>query len=201
MKKLTMPASQYFAKPEIDFMKTKLEIFKRLDENNQIRDSDPELKKAFPRIGGSIKTTVELLLKLLIKKLKQGKLQSLQTISFTYSYFIQHIDSRLKKSALKEHFIRLCDTYKSILSKRYRGLLTLPTKTINCITLEFAAGVLQFTEPVYNQLTKMEVKPFRLDLSPAPLNSQVTHTPAVSAERTGSVQKISEAFGAFFKAT
>lgn len=202
MKKLTMPASQHFAKPEIDFMKTKLEMFKRLDENNGLRDADPDFKKALPRIGGSIKTTAEMLLKLLIKKLKQGKLQSLQTVSFTYSYFIKHIDSRLKKSALKEHFIRLCDTYKSVLSKRYRGLLTLPTKTINCITIEFAPGVLQFTEPAYNQLTNMDVKPFRLNLSSAPLNSQVTHnTPAISAERTGSVQKISDAFGAFFRST
>lgn len=198
MKKLTLPASQHFAKPIIDFMKTKLEIFKRLDDNNVLRDSDPDLKKALPRIGGSIKTTAELLLKLLIKKFNQGKLQSLQ-LSFTYSYFIRHIDSRLKKSAIKEHFIRLCDTFKSVLSKRYRGLLALPTRIVNCITIEFTPGIIQFTEPAYNKLADMEVKPFRLNLTPAPINPQPAHTSPASVERSGGVQKISDAFGAFFK--
>lgn len=198
MKKLSMPASQHFAKPEIDFMKTKLEIFKRLDENNQLRDADPAFKNALPRIGGSIKTTIEMALRMLIKKLKQGKLRSLETLSFTYSYFIRHIDSRLKKSALKEHFIRLCDTHRSILSKRYRGLLTLPDKTVNCITIEFAPGILQFTEPVYNELTKMSVKPLNLNPTPAPV---IHNTLSISEDRTGTVQKISDAFGSFFRRT
>lgn len=192
-----MPASQHFAKPEIDFVKTKLEIFKRLDENNQLRVADPALKKALPRIGGSIKTTIEMALKLLIKKFKQGKSSSLHTLSFTYSYFIQHIDSRLKKSALKEHFIRLCDTHKAILSKRYRDLITLPGKTVNCITIEFSSGVIQFTQPEYNKLAEMDIKPTKLSLS----NSQIINKSTVSDERTGGVQKISDAFGAFFRRT
>ena len=85
MQTLTMPASQYFAKPIIDFVQSKIEIMKRLDENNRLRDADESLKATLPRIGGGVKTTAEKLLQLFIKKFKAGKLGTNFKLSFTYT--------------------------------------------------------------------------------------------------------------------
>ncbi|WP_394992646.1 hypothetical protein [Emticicia sp.] len=198
MDKLTMPVSKYFSKPVVDFIKSKIEIMKRLDENNRLRDADVDFKATLPRIGGGIKTTAEKLLQLFIKKLKQGS--NGLSLSFTYSYFIQHVDGRAQKSALKEHLIRMCNSYKSILSKRYRDTLTLPGRICNCITIEFAPGVIQYTVPSYNQLHDIDLNHpaprSNVSLNLNPQKSQVIHS---REARTGGFSKIGEIDFSFLK--
>lgn len=198
MDKLTMPVSEHFAKPVVDFIKSKIEIMKRLDENNRLRDADPDFKATLPRIGGGIKTTAEKLLQLFIKKLKKGS--NGLSLSFTYSYLIQHVDGRAKKSALKEHLIRLCTSFKSILSRRYRDTITLPGRICNCITIEFAPGVLQYTEPRYNQLHDIDLSRTssrtNVSLNLNPQKSQVIHN---GEARTGGFSKIGEIDFSFLK--
>lgn len=204
MDKLTMPISQHFAKPIIDFIATKLEIMKRIDANNQLRSIDETLKEEFPRIGGGIKTTAEKLIQLLIKKMKKGESNG-SSISFTYSYFIQHVDGRVQKSALKQHFIRLCTSCRPILSKRCRGLLTLPSRIINCITIEFTPGVIQFTSPAKNKVQDMDFSstptPRKVSLNLNPNNPQKSTVVHSFAQLFSEASKNSTLFSSFLKPT
>lgn len=182
MQKLTMPLSKYFVGPIIDFIATKIEIMKRLDENNRLRNADDALKATLPRIGGGIKTTAEKLIQLLIKKFKVGESDG-SKLAFTYSYFIQHADGRVQKTALKQHFIRLCDAYRPILSRRSRGQLTLPNRIVNCVSLELSPGIIQYTNPIRNKVHHIDLtttptprpKP-NLDPNPKPIQSRLIHS-------------------------
>ncbi len=205
MQKTTVFISDHINKPKLDWVKMKIEAFKRLDENNRIR-SDEDFKLMYPRAGEHIFKTVEKLITLFRKKFDQGKLDGFK-LKFTYSYFKKHCDSRYTVRTFINHFNTIADSFNSIFSVRMRDTLKLPGRECNCTMIEFAPGIVQYTDARMNAIhdmaapTGVQYANVSPNAASAPrdsygINSKVFTTPD---ERAGGAKKFGDLLGSFFK--
>lgn len=208
MNKNTIEIASYLNKPKLDWLAMKIECFRRLDENNRIRDADEAFKSMYPRIGDHIYRTVEKLISLYRKKFEKGQLEGF-SFKFTYSYFKRHAESKYVIKTLINHFNTLMTGFNSIFSKRQRDTLKLPNRDgCNCVLVEFAPGIVKYTNPKYDAIHNLPMTPVVLQT-----DYKGAYRPAISPQalrspehRTDSVQRLGEglgklegSLGAFFK--
>lgn len=208
MNKNTIEIATLVNKPKLDWLAMKIECFKRLDENNRIRDADAELRSIYPRIGDHIYRTVEKLISLYRKKFESGQLQG-GNFKFTYSYFKRHAESKYVIKTLINHFNTLMLGFNSIFSKRQRDTIKLPNRDgCNCVLVEFAPGIVKYTNPKFDAIHNLPMYPVALRV-----DKTAAYKPAISPQalrspedRAGGVRRLGDSLGgldgplgAFFK--
>jgi hypothetical protein len=193
-----VPISSAINKPKLDWLNTKLEAFRRLTDNNKIRENE-EFASLYPRCGNSIFVTVDRLLALYKKKFERGETSGFR-LKFTYGYFKQHCMSTLSIRTFINHFNTIAKAYKSIFKIRERDVLKLKERDCNCVAIEFSPGIIQYTNPSYSKLHEDDPAPNVVQLNVTDKRILALRMPQTgSPSREGGTKKISSLISGFFK--
>lgn len=204
MQKTAIPISDVINRPKLNWLKMKIEAYKRLDENNRMKQ-DEAYKDKLPRIGDHIYRTVDKLITLYIKKFGKGEIKD-QKLRFTYSYLKKHADSRYCVRTFMNHLNTIASAYHSIFSNKFRDTLGLPNKDCNCVCLEFAPGVVIFENPAHNAI---HLSDFKVPIKYGNVSSNEKSAPTVPYylnknlfahpdERAGGAKKLGDLLGGLF---
>ncbi|HEY1061895.1 MAG TPA: hypothetical protein VGE44_09420, partial [Daejeonella sp.] len=141
------------------------------------------------------------------KKFERNQLDGFK-LKFTYGYFKRHAESKYVIKTLINHFNTLCAAFNSIFKVRQRDTLKLPDRDCNCVMVEFAPGIVCYTNPAYNQLHDLPSSPLVLR-SDAKVPVHAPFSPSVLAspeQRTEGILRLGDSLGqlqgplgAFFK--
>lgn len=173
-----------------------------------------EAEGVLPNISGSIETTIEKLIAFFMKEFRKGKVLLNNTMRFTYSYFQGFYNgeqdltiNRVCSNTLKNHFRNISRAYKSLFDNKYRGVLSLPDRSCNCIVLTLAPNFIQYKDPNHTASLSCAEPPLPKERKPKNVRfmedlstklSTLTELSAHQKNRNSGVQDLSTVFSSFF---